>query len=131
MVREAESHADEDKKRREEVETRNQADQAVYQAEKLLQEAGDKLSDADRQPVRAAIDDLKQALERNDSEAVTRGMQALQQAQYKIADVLYRDQRTASAPGEAGGGPGAGGPAAGGPAQGEVIDAEVVDDDKR
>jgi molecular chaperone DnaK len=132
MVREAESHADEDKKRREEVETRNQADQSVYQAEKLMQEAGDKLSDGERQPVQAAIDELKQALERNDTEAVKRGMQNLQQAQYKIADVLYRDQRASAGPAAEGGGPRPdSGPAGSGTAPGEVIDAEVVDDEKR
>jgi molecular chaperone DnaK len=133
MVREAESHADEDKKRREEVETRNQADQSVYQAEKLMQDAGDKLSSSDRQPVQAAIDELKQALERNDTEAVKRGMHNLQQAQYKIADVLYRDQRASAGPETGSGGPRPdGGEAApGGPAPGEVIDAEVVDDEKR
>jgi len=133
MVREAESHADEDKKRREEVETRNQADQSVYQAEKLMQDAGDKLSASDRQPVQAAIDELKQALERNDTEAVKRGMHNLQQAQYKIADVLYRDQRASAGPETASGGPrpDGGEAASGGPAPGEVIDAEVVDDEKR
>src|SRR5215217_8136030 len=59
MMREAESHAEDDRKRKEEIETRNQADQAAYGAEKLIREAGDKLSAAERQPIESAIEDLK------------------------------------------------------------------------
>ena len=67
MGKDAELHADEDKKRREEVETRNQADQAVYQAERTIKDAGDKLSAADKAPVEAAMQAVKAALEQNDA----------------------------------------------------------------
>ena len=63
MMREAESHADEDKKRREEIEARNHADQAVYAAERMLRENGDKLAAADKQAIETAIADLKKAIE--------------------------------------------------------------------
>jgi molecular chaperone DnaK len=129
MMKDAESHAEEDRKRREEIETRNRADQAVYAAEKMLQDSGDKLSAGDREPVQSAIDSLKKALEQNDADAITREMDALQQAQYKVAEALYRSTQSSGPEG-----PGAGGAAGGGgtgSAQGDVIDAEVVEDEKK
>src|SRR5207247_1750189 len=66
MMREAESHADEDKKRREEIEARNRADQAVYGAERFLKDSGDKLSATDRQAIETASESLKKAIESND-----------------------------------------------------------------
>jgi molecular chaperone DnaK len=128
MMREAEAHADEDKRRREEAEARNRADQAVYAAERTLQDAGDKLSAQDRQPVRDAIDAVKQALERNDVDAITQGLDRLQKAQYKAAEVLYQSTQ-AGAGAEASQSGGAGASSAGG--TGDVIDAEVVEDDKK
>ena len=70
MMREAESHADEDKKRREEIEARNRADQAVYTAERMLRDTGDKLAAADRSAIESAIADLKKAIESNDAAAM-------------------------------------------------------------
>src|SRR5262247_2307612 len=64
MMKEAESHADEDKKRKEEIETRNHADQAVYAAERMLKDNGDKLSASDKQPIESAIEELKRAIEK-------------------------------------------------------------------
>jgi molecular chaperone DnaK len=130
MMKDAEAHAEDDRKRREEVESRNRADQAVYAAEKMLADAGDKLSAADKQPVQSAIDELKQALEKNEAAAITGAMERLQQAQYKVAEVLYRTTQPSGAESgpSAGAGPGPGGQHG---AQGDVIDAEVVDDDKR
>ncbi len=133
MMREAESHADEDRKRKDEVETRNHADQAVYAAEKLLKEMGDKVGAADKQAVESAAGEVKQALEKNDTDAVKRAMEKLTAAQHKLAEALYRQSAPgAGASGGAAGpepGPGAGsGPADG---KGDVIDAEVVDEDKK
>jgi molecular chaperone DnaK len=125
MMREAESHAEEDRKKKEEVETRNRADQAVYAAERMLVDAGDKLSAADKAPVESAIADLKKALEGSDADALKRGMDALTSAQHKVAEVLYRSTQTAAPD------PGAGAGASGGQAQGDVIDGEVVEDDKK
>ena len=136
MMKDAEAHAEEDKKRREEIETRNRADQSVYAAEKLLQDAGDKVSADARGAVQTAIDALKSAIAASDVAAMNAAMEQLTQAQHKVAEALY--SQPGAAPGGPGGpgGPGAGaGPgdsgAAGGgsrPAEGDVIDAEVVDD---
>ncbi len=130
MMREAESHADDDKRKREEIEARNRADQAVYGAERMLQDAGDKLSAAEKQPVQEAIDALKQALEQNDTAAIDAGLQQLTAAQHKAAEALYRQAQTAGGTPDAG--PEAGADAgASGASSGEVIDAEVVEDDKK
>ena len=135
MMQEAELHADEDKRHKEEVETRNRADQAAYAAERMIKDAGDKLADADRQPIETAIAALMKANEGTDLEAINKAMEELNAAQHKAAEALYKQQ---SAAGAAAGGPGTGEPAGspGGDAPGggggeDVIDAEVVDDDKQ
>src|SRR5687767_7647883 len=134
MMKEAESHADEDRTRKEEIETRNHADQAAYAAERLLKDAGDKLPAADRQPIESAIEDLKKAIEKNDVAEMKRAMDTLQTAQHQAAETMYR---AASAPGAGGesaaGGPQPGGRPAGGaaPAGDDVIDAEVVEEEKK
>jgi molecular chaperone DnaK len=136
MMKEAESHSDEDKKRREEIEARNHADQAVYGAERFVKDTGDKLSAGDRQAIESATESLKKALESNDAAAITRAMEELTQAQHKAAAALY--QQTAAGGGQARGGDGAAGAASGGgsaggagEAKGDVIDAEVVDEGKQ
>ncbi len=131
MMKEAESHAEEDKKHREEIEARNRADQTVYAAEAFLKESGDKLTPADKQAIETATEALRKAIEANEAAGITRAMEELTAAQHKAAANLYQQ---ASAPGASapGGETGdsrsgsAGGAAPGGP--GEVIDAEVVDD---
>jgi molecular chaperone DnaK len=132
MMKEAESHADEDRKRRDEIETRNRADQAVYAAERMVKDAGDKLSAVDRAAVESAIEDLKKANAGTDVAAISAAMDALTKAQHTAAESLYRQ---AQASGGKDGGGDQGGPAAGGGAsqpsgekQGDVIDAEVVDE---
>jgi molecular chaperone DnaK len=136
MMKEAEAHAEEDRKRKEEIETRNHADQAAYAAEKMLKDAGDKLSASDKQPIEAAIEDLKKAIEKNDTAEMKRTMETLNTAQHKAAEAMYR----ASASGAAGAGaqqPGGGATTGaqpggdGGKAQGDVIDAEVVEEEKK
>ncbi len=80
MMKDAESHADEDKKRREEIETRNQADQAVYEAERMLKDAGDKLTADDKAPVEAGDRRRsRRALEQNDAAAMKQGVEELMQ----------------------------------------------------
>jgi molecular chaperone DnaK len=135
MMKDAESHAEEDKKRREEIETRNRADQAIYAAEKMLQDMGAKLAPADKAAVETAIESLKTAMTNNDTAGMTRAMEQLTQAQHKAAEALYKQAGTAASAGEPGGGSrpetaGEGGSAAGA-AQGDVIDAEVVEEDKK
>jgi len=127
MMREAEAHADEDKKRRDEIETRNRADQAVYAAERMLKDAGEKLGAADRAAVESAMEDLKKASAGTDVAAINQAMDALTKAQHTAAEALYKQAQSG------GGGTGAaaeGGAsqASGGEKQGDVIDAEVVDD---
>jgi molecular chaperone DnaK len=134
MMRDAESHADEDKKRKEEIETRNHADQAVYGAERFLKDSGDKLAAADKQAIETANDALKKAIESNDAAAISKGMEDLTQAQHKAAAALYQQ----AAPGQTGAPGGESQPGSGGTAGGsqsaerggkdDVIDAEVVDD---
>ena len=132
MMKEAEAHAETDRKLKEEAEARNRADQAVYAAEKLLADAGDKVTASDKAPVEAAIADLKKAIEANDAAAMQSGVAALLQAQHKVAEVLYRTaQESSGAPHDA---PGADAPGAnqgsGRQPDGDVIDAEIVDDKK-
>jgi molecular chaperone DnaK len=130
MMKEAEAHADEDKRRREEIESRNRADQAVYAAERMVKDAGDKLSAADRASVEAAIEELKKANAGTDVAAINSAMEGLTKAQHVAAESLYKQAQTA--PG--GGGPDQGAPsgqagsAGGGEKPGDVIDAEVVDE---
>jgi molecular chaperone DnaK len=133
MMKEAEAHAEEDRKRKEEIETRNRADQAAYGAEKMLKDSGDKLSASDKQPIETAIADLKAAIEKGDVAEMTRTMAALEAAQHKAAEVLYRAASAGATGGQPGGSePGAdGGSAANGAPAGDVIDAEVVEEEKK
>jgi molecular chaperone DnaK len=137
MVREAEAHAAEDKKRREEAETRNTAEQLVYSTEKFLAENTDKLPEDGRTEVQGAIDDLKKALEGDDVEAVKSKQEALAAASQKLGSAMYAQQ---GAEGQAGDGqPGAGTAGAGSAGAGagseggdeDVVDAEIVDEDER
>ena len=130
MMKEAESHAEEDRKRKEEIETRNHADQAAYAAERMLKDAGDKLPAGDRAAIESAISDLKQSIEQNDIAGMKKRMDALNAAQHKAAEAMYR----ATAPGgpQPGGGAEAGGGQTGGAREaGDVIDAEVVEEEKK
>jgi molecular chaperone DnaK len=130
MTKDAEAHASDDKARREEVETRNRADQTVYAAEKFLKESGEKLDPADRLAIESATNDVKKALEANDAKAIARTLEALTRAQEKAGENLYKN--SAGAGGAAGSAnPGAGGPGGHGNGHAEdVIDAEVVEEKK-
>src|SRR4051794_9976463 len=140
MTKDAESHADEDKKRREEIELRNRADQAVYGAERMLKDTGDKLGSAEKASIESAMEAVKKAMEGSDAAAIQKALDDLTAAQHAAAANLY--QQTAPPGGGAPGGGSAGsgssgssGPtgraASAGGAQGDVIDAEVVDEEKR
>jgi molecular chaperone DnaK len=127
MKRDAEAHAEEDKKKRDLVDARNEAESIIYQMEKLLKDSGDKLSDADKGPILSAIERVKQAASNDDPAAIRKAIADLQQASHAMAQHLYGSQ-----PGGPGGPP-PGGPAPGGPAPGgrdgkdggdDVIDAE-------
>ncbi|WP_046529916.1 molecular chaperone DnaK [Cellulomonas sp. FA1] len=123
MVKDAEEHAAEDKKRREEAETRNSAEQLVYQTEKLLADNGDKLSDDVKGEVSGAVTALKTALEGTDLDDVKAKHSALLTASQKIGEALYAQQDAPAADAPAG-------DAAGQAASDEdVVDAEIVDDE--
>ncbi|HWK10942.1 MAG TPA: molecular chaperone DnaK [Vicinamibacterales bacterium] len=131
MMKEAESHADEDRKRKEEIETRNQADQAVYVGEKTLRDSGDKLGAGERAAIESAINDLKSSIEQNDIAGMKKRMEALNQAQHKAAEAMYR---AASGAGAAAGGQAGGSQqesSTGSASSGDVIDAEVVEEEKK
>jgi len=132
MMREAESHSDEDKKKREEIEVRNRADQSIYGAERMLKDTGDKIPIADKNAIENAMADLKKAIDGNDTPGMSKAMDVLMQAQHKASEALYKSQAEASTQ-AAPGAPGAGDASAQGGAkpEGDVIDAEVVEDDKK
>ena len=126
MTRDAESHAEEDRRRRELIDARNKADQMIWQLEKLLKDSGDKLSEGDKAPIQSAIERVKQAASGDDVSAINRAISDLEQASHAMAQHLYRSQGGA---GGGAGGPGAGpgpGPAGDGQGKGkeDVIDAE-------
>src|SRR6187455_2381237 len=113
MMKEAESHADDDRKRKEEIETRNLADQAAYGAERMLKDSGDKISAADRQPVESAITDLKKAIEKGDVAEMKRTMETLSAAQHRAAEAMYKNANAAGGGGATGGSQPGAGPSAG------------------
>jgi len=121
MVRDAETHADEDKQKREEVDTRNQADQLVYSTEKSLEEVGDKISDDDKAKINAEIEKLKSALQGTEIEPIKAAVASLTEASHKLAEIMY--QQAAEQQGAPGGSP-PGGPdgAAGSADQGQQQD---------
>ena len=125
MVKEAEANAENDKKEREKVEVRNEADSMIYQTEKTLKEMGDKVNAADKQRIEEAVAALKKAIEGGDTADIKSKTEALQQAAYKIAEEMYKQQ---------GAGAGAaGGAAESGPTKGTAddVDYEVVKDEDK
>jgi molecular chaperone DnaK len=138
MVKEAELHAEEDKKEREKAEVRNEADTMIYSTEKNIKDLGDKVSPADKSKTEEAIADLRKALESGDIEAIKAKTETLKQASYKIAEELYKaqaaqqgaagDPQGGAGPGGAAGGPGAEGSGGGNTKSAEDADYEVVDD---
>jgi molecular chaperone DnaK len=125
MVKDAEVHAAEDKKRRELVDAKNQAEALIHSTEKSVAEYGDKVADSDRSAITAAVETLKTALGGEDAEHIKAKTNELAQASMKLGEAMYKAQQ-ASAEGAAGGGQPHG-------AQDDVIDAEFKDvgDDKK
>jgi len=138
MVKEAELHAEEDKKEREKAEVRNEADTMIYSVEKNIKDLGDKVSAADKSKTEEAVADLRKALESGDIPSIKEKTETLKQASYKIAEEIYKQQAASGAAGQQGD-PGAGQGAHPGGADGgsmggdntksaEDADYEVVDD---
>src|SRR5207253_9874777 len=93
MRREAESHAEDDRQKRELIDARNQADQMIYQMEKLLRDNKDKVTDADKAPIQAAIERVKQVASSDDVNAIRQAIDELQQASHAMAQHLYSQQQ--------------------------------------
>ena len=138
MVKEAEANAEADKKEREKVDVRNDADSMVYATEKSLKELGDKVNGADKQKIEDAVAALKQALSTDNVEDIKAKTEALKQASYKIAEEVYKQQAAQGAGAQGASSAGADAQGAGpdmsnsGAASGKAddVDYEVVDDDK-
>jgi len=109
MVRDAEQHADEDKKRRELIEARNTADTLAYSTEKTLKEHGDKVGESDRKAVEDALAKLRDVMAGEDVDAIKAAMEALSKASHKLAEIMYAEAAKAhgGAPGPESAGPGA------------------------
>ena len=131
MVSDGEAHAEEDRQKREEIEARNQADNLVYNTEKILTENRDKISDDDAKAVEDAVADTKKAMEGDDVEAINKAVEVLTQASHRLAEVMYQsapqdgqepppDDPEGSSEGTSEGQP-----------DDEVIDAEYVDVDEK
>jgi molecular chaperone DnaK len=136
MVKDAEGHAAEDRKRRETIDAKNHADQLIYSLEKLLQENKDKIRDHEAQAVRAEIENTKKALASDDLEQIQKAIESLSRVSHRLTETLYQTAGQQQASGPSGGqasSPGGDGPdqTQSGGAEDEVIDAEVVDDDKK
>ncbi|MCR5171484.1 MAG: molecular chaperone DnaK [Treponema sp.] len=97
MVKDAEANAESDKKQREAVDVKNEADSLIYATEKSVKELGDKVKDADKQAIDDAVAALKKALESNDTEDIKAKTEALKQASYKIAEEVYKQQQASGA----------------------------------
>jgi molecular chaperone DnaK len=140
MVKEAEAHAAEDRRRREVIDARNQADQLIYSIEKLLRENRDKIPADEVNRIEQEIANTKKAMESDNLEAIRGAMDALSRASHRISEILYRQAggQQASGQSDAGyqsytqsGGSASGNSSGDGKGDDEVIDAEVVDDDKK
>lgn len=127
MVREAEEHAEEDKKRREAADKRNVAENMAYQTDKLIKDNDDKLSEDVKKEVQADVDELKEALKGDDDAAVEKALEKLQTSQTKLGEALYAQQ---PADGAAGADTAGAGAADSANADDDVVDAEVIDEDE-
>jgi molecular chaperone DnaK len=129
MVRDAEAHADEDRRRKAEAEVRNNADSLVYQTEKVLREHGDKVTGSEKEAVESALGELKEAIAGGSGEAdverIRTATDTLMGASQTFSQRLYE-----SAAAESGATGDAGGAGGGTPSDDDVVDAEIVDDEE-
>jgi len=133
MVNEAAAHAEEDRKEKEKVEVKNEADTMIYSTEKSLKDYGDKVSAEDKAKIEAALADLRTASQGSDIEDIKAKLEALKQASYKLAEEMYKNA-SQNAEGAQAAGPGAGEDASkqqNDNSTFEDADYEVVDDDKK
>jgi molecular chaperone DnaK len=128
MVKDAEAHAEDDRRQRELVEARNNAENAAYQAERQLGELGDAVDESSKEAIQAAIKDVRESLESEDVAELQAKTQALQEAFHKVSEQMYAAAAQAQAESAGNGAPTEDGAAAD---DGEVVDAEVVDGEGR
>ncbi len=126
MVRDAESHAEDDRRRREEAEVRNTADTLVYQTEKLLKDQGDKFEGSEKEDVSSALQQVKEALSGTDLEAIKTATDQLVSASQGFSQRLYQQASQAASASSGGGGEDGSGSSE--PSEDEVVDAEIVDE---
>jgi molecular chaperone DnaK len=136
MVKDAESHADEDKKRRELIDTKNQADQMVYSLEKILRENKDKISEEDTKLIEDEIENTKKAIASDDLEQIKTALETLSHASHKMSEVIYQQaaqeqQQQGTGSEEAGEEQAGSKSTESGTSDDDVIDAEVVDEEKK
>ncbi|MDH5704925.1 MAG: molecular chaperone DnaK [Candidatus Aminicenantes bacterium] len=131
MVKDAEVHAEEDKKRRETIDAKNQADQMVYNLEKLMRENKDKIPAKEADKIRVEIENTKKAIETDDAEQIRKAVEALTQASHKLTEIMYQQASQQQAQQGAAGSEAADQGASQDSSEEEVIDAEVVDDEKK
>jgi molecular chaperone DnaK len=129
MVKDAEAHAEEDRRQREVVEARNAAENAAYQAERQVNEMGDSLDSSSKDEIEAAIKDVRDNLESDDVNLLQQKTEALQVAFHKVSEQMYAAAQQQAAPG--GNGAGTDGASADGSDEEEVVDAEVVDSEDK
>ncbi len=133
MQSEADQHSEDDKRRRDEVEERNRADNLIYQTEKLLGDNRDKIPEEDAKQIEQAISEAKKSLDEGDVQAVRNAREVLERASHRLAEVMY--QNAAPSTGDAAGQAAAGGPrpssASGDTGDGDVIDAEVIEPEEK
>ncbi len=136
MVNDAETHAEEDKKRREVIDAKNQADQMIYNLEKLMRENKDKIPEDEANKIQAEIENTKKAIESDDAEQIKNATEALSQESHKLSEIMYQQasqqqaQQDASQQGAAGD-QASGQESSQDSSEDEVIDAEVVDEEKK
>ena len=124
MVKDAEANAETDKKKREEVDVKNQADSLVFQVEKNLKEHGDKISSEDKSKIETDLNDLKEAVEKNDLDLIKTKTQELTQSSMKMGEAMYKDQQANGAPGAESGDQPQPDDKADAPKEDDVIDAD-------
>jgi len=129
MVKDAESHAEDDRRQREVVEARNSAENAAYQAERQVKEMGDSLDSSSKEEIEAAIKDVRDNLESDDANLLRQKMEALQASFHKVSEQMYAAAQQQAAAGNGASGDGAA--ASGEPEEEEVVDAEVVEGDEK
>ncbi len=130
MIKDAESHAEEDRRQRELAEARNLAENAAYQAEKQLEELGDQVDSSAKAEIEKAIADVRGVLSSDDAEAIKAKTDALQAAFHKVSEQIYQAAAEQQAATQPAGGDGASADGSSAEAEEEVVDAEVVDDER-